>query len=226
MISSDIQTNLEKVQERIAAACRRVGRSPDEITLIAATKTVGPEDIETAFKLGIRHFGENRVQEAEKKIQSLSHLNPRPTWHMIGHLQTNKVKTALDVFDVIQSVDSVNLAEAIDLKAQRRINEVPVLLEINVSGEHTKNGFAVDQLNSDYFKIWGLPQIEIRGLMTIAPQTEDPEQVRPIFRRLRELRDSLHLHHLSMGMTDDFEIAIEEGATMVRIGRAIFGERK
>ncbi len=226
MSSPDIKANLESVKERIARACKKAGRSPSEVTLIAVTKTVGPEEIETAFNLGVRHFGENRVQEAEKKIPQLSHLQPRPTWHMIGHLQSNKVNPALENFDIVQSVDSVELAEAIDLRAQRRVEPIPILLQVNVSGEASKSGFSVSELESSYLKIWGLPQIQIRGLMTIAPLVSNPEEVRPVFHKLRELKDNLHLHHLSMGMTDDFEVAIEEGATMIRVGRAIFGERE
>jgi pyridoxal phosphate enzyme (YggS family) len=203
----------------------RSGRQPEEVTLIAVTKTVGPEAVEEAFKLGIRHFGENRVQEAEKKIAGLSNLQPRPTWHLIGHLQSNKVKPAVELFDIIHSVDSIELAEAIDLKAQRRINKVPVLLQVNVSAETSKSGFALKDIENAFYKIWCLPQIEVRGLMTIAPLTEDTEQLRPMFRKLGELMDNFHLQHVSMGMTGDFEIAIEEGSTMVRVGRAIFGER-
>jgi pyridoxal phosphate enzyme (YggS family) len=223
--SADIKANLQDVKKRIVAACLRAGRSPSEVTLIGVTKTVEPTMIETAFKLGVCHFGENRVQEAAPKIGGLGHLSPRPTWHMIGHLQSNKVKSAMEVFDVIQSVDSVELAEALDLKSQGRINGTPVLLQVNVSGEATKSGFSLKALDIGFFKIGCLHQIEIRGLMTIAPASDDPEQVRPVFRKLRELRDFYHLQHLSMGMTGDFEVAIEEGATMVRLGRAIFGER-
>lgn len=225
MPQADIKSNLEAVQKRIAEACRRAGRSPEEVTLVAVTKTVDTAAIETAFNLGIRNFGENRAQEAEEKIKALSHLEPHPTWHMIGHLQSNKVKSAVDLFDIIQSVDSMELAEEIDLKAQRKINPVPVLLQVNVSGETTKGGFALNRIESNFLRIWCLPQIEIRGLMTIAPIVDNPEQARPVFRQLRELKEAFHLQHLSMGMTDDFEVAIEEGATMVRIGRAIFGER-
>ena len=225
MSSADIKTNLQEVQKRIAAACIRAGRSPGEVTLVAATKTLGAATIESAYKLGIHHFGENRVQEASDKIESLNHLTPRPTWHMIGRLQSNKVKTALEVFDVIQSVDSVELAEAIDSKSQRRVKRMPVFLQVNISGESAKGGFSLKQIDADFSRLNCLPQIEIRGLMTIAPISDHQEKVRPIFRTLRQLGQYLHLQQLSMGMTDDFEIAIEEGATLIRIGRAIFGER-
>jgi pyridoxal phosphate enzyme (YggS family) len=219
---SNIKTNLEIVKERVSAACKKVGRSPDEVTIIAVTKTVEADTIATAFELGINNFGENRVQEAESKIKELSHLQPRPTWHMIGHLQTNKVKTALELFDIIHSVDSVRLAEALSHRAQKSL---PILLEVNVAREISKTGFAPEEVESAYKAISQLPNIEVRGLMTVAPLVPDAEMVRPVFLELRALRDKLVLRHLSMGMTDDFEIAIEEGATMVRIGRAIFGER-
>jgi pyridoxal phosphate enzyme (YggS family) len=189
---------------------------------MAVTKTVDPATIATAFELGIRDFGENRVQEAGKKIRLLSYLQPHPTWHMIGHLQSNKVKPALELFDMIQSVDSVGLAEAVNRRAQAKI---PVLLQVNAAGEATKSGFSLAEIGPAFKTISHLPGIEVKGLMIVAPLVEDVELVRLVFRKLRELRDSFQLKHLSMGMTDDFEVAIEEGATMIRIGRAIFGER-
>ncbi len=214
--------NLESVRLRIARACRRAGRSPEEVTLVAVTKGVAPSVIAAAFELGIRNFGENRVQEAEEKIKQLSHLNPRPVWHMIGHLQSNKVKPALALFDIIQSVDSVKLAQLISRYTRKK---VPVLLQVNVSGEASKSGFPLSEIGQAFEAISRLPQIGIKGLMTIAPVGDNPEDVRPVFRKLWELGDSFRLEHLSMGMTDDFEVAIEEGATMVRLGRALFGER-
>jgi pyridoxal phosphate enzyme (YggS family) len=220
--ATDIEANIKLVKERIATACQRASRSPDEVTIVAVTKTVEPSAIITAFKLGIRHFGENRVQEAVGKIGQLSQLKPHPTWHMVGHLQSNKAKVAVELFDIIHSIDSVRLAEAISRRTQRAL---PVLLEVNVSGEASKNGFPLVQVEPALEEITGLPRLEVKGLMTIAPLTSDAEQVRPVFRKLRLLRDSLGLEHLSMGMTDDFEVAVEEGATLVRIGRAIFGER-
>lgn len=223
IVDTDIRANIDQVRERIAHACQRVGRSPDEITIVAVTKTVEPPAIATAFKLGIRHFGENRVQEAVAKIGQLSGLKPHPTWHMVGHLQTNKAKVAVEIFDIIHSVDSIRLAEVISHRAERTI---PILLEANVAGEASKRGFSLAEVEPALEAIARLPRLEIRGLMTIAPMVADAEQVRPIFRQLRSLRDSLGLKHLSMGMTDDFEVAIEEGATLVRIGRAIFGERE
>jgi len=223
LATTDIGANVEAVRERIAGACQRAGRSPDGITIVAVTKTVEPLAIATALKMGIRHFGENRVQEAEEKIRQLSGLKPRPSWHMVGHLQTNKVKVAVEIFDIIHSVDSVRLAEAISRRTQKTL---PVFLEVNVSGEASKSGFPMAEVEPALEVISHLPKIEIKGLMTIAPMVTDAEQVRPIFKKLRSLRDSFRLEHLSMGMTDDFEVAIEEGATLVRIGRAIFGERK
>ena len=221
IVDTDIRTNIDQVRERIAHACQRVGRSPDEITVVAVTKTVEPPAIATAFELGIRHFGENRVQEAVAKIGQLSGLKPHPTWHMVGHHQTNKAKVAVEIFDIIHSVDSIRLAEVISRRAERTI---PILLEANVAGEASKSGFSLAEVEPALEAIARLPRLEIRGLMTIAPMVADAEQVRPIFRQLRSLRDSLGLKQLSMGMTDDFEVAIEEGATLVRIGRAIFGE--
>jgi pyridoxal phosphate enzyme (YggS family) len=223
VVATDIAANIERVKKRIARACQRVGRSPEEITIVAVTKTVEPSAIATAFKLGIRHFGENRVQEAVPKIRQLSWLEPPPAWHMVGHLQTNKVKVAVEIFDTIHSVDSIRLAEAISRRTQRTLS---VLLEVNVSGETSKSGFSVAEVEPALKVISQLPKIEIKGLMTIAPLVTDAEQVRRVFQKLRSLRDYLGLEQLSMGMTDDFEVAIEEGATMLRIGRAIFGERK
>ena len=220
---SEIAANIKVVKERISLACHRAGRLPDKVTIIAVTKTLAPSTIITAYELGIRHFGESRVQEAEAKIRELSWLEPQPTWHMIGHLQTNKVRIAVSIFDIIHSVDSVRLAKTINRLTPQTL---PVLLQVNVSGETGKSGFSTTEVEPALETISRLSNLEVTGLMTIAPMTTDSEQLRPVFRRLRELRDSLGLNHLSMGMTDDFEVAIEEGATIVRIGRAIFGERE
>jgi len=219
----DIGNNIHELEKRITRAAERANRSPAEVTIVAVAKTIEPWLIQQAFEAGIRDFGENRVQEARGKIGQLSTLRPPPTWHMVGHLQTNKAKTAIELFDMIQSVDSVRLAEVLSGHAQHHI---PILLEVNVSGEASRFGFPPAEVSSAVEQIARLSHLEIRGLMTIAPLTDNPEEVRPIFKRLRLLRDSLGLEHLSMGMTDDFEVAIEEGATMVRIGRAIFGERR
>jgi pyridoxal phosphate enzyme (YggS family) len=219
---ADLQNNLETARNRIAQACQRSGRSVDEVTLIAVTKTVDPPTLELAHRLGLRHFGENKVQEGEKKVRALYHLQPRPTWHMIGHLQSNKVKIALEVFDIIHSVDSIDLATDISRRTQKK---TAVLLQVNVAAEATKRGFSLTEIGPAFEAITQLPNLEIQGLMTVAPLVRDPNLVRPVFRKLRDLKDSFHLTHLSMGMTDDFEVAIEEGATMIRLGRAIFGER-
>jgi hypothetical protein len=219
----DIEANVREVQRRIARACERSHRSPGEITLVVVTKEVGISAIRAAFDCGLRDFGENRVQEAEDKIGQLSDLKPDVTWHMVGHLQSNKAKTAVELFDVIHSVDSVRLAEILSRRAEKTL---PVLLQANVSGEATKSGFAVNEIAVVVEEIRQLPNLRLVGLMTIAPLAAETEEVRPVFRKLRELRDSLRLEHLSMGMTDDFEVAIEEGATMLRIGRAIFGDRR
>ncbi len=217
-----ITSQLEKVRLRIAAACLRSGRSSEDVTLIGVTKGVSVEAIREAVAAGVVHLGENRVQEAKEKRRALADISPDVVWHMIGHLQSNKVKTATNLFAIIHSVDSLHLAEAI---SGRALEPVPVFLEVNVAGEASKYGFALDELSKSYASISRLPNLQVRGLMTVAPQTSDSEVVRPIFRRLRQKANSMGLRDLSMGMSHDFEVAVEEGATHVRIGRAIFGER-
>ena len=219
----DIEANIKEVQRRMAQACERSRRSVDEITLVAVTKGFEAQAIRAAFDSGIKDFGENRVQEAEEKIAQLKDLRSAVTWHMVGHLQSNKAKSAVELFDIIHSVDSMKLAEILNRRAEKSL---PVLLEVNVSGEATKGGFSVGETAATIKEIKQLTNLKTIGLMTVAPFVADPEAVRPVFRKLRELRDSLGLEHLSMGMTDDFEVAVEEGATMLRIGRAIFGERR
>jgi pyridoxal phosphate enzyme (YggS family) len=240
----DLVANLESVQGRIAAAAQRVGRDPADITLVAVTKTQPIDAIQAVYELGLRNFGENRVGEAQSKID---HLPPDCTWHMIGHIQSRKAKDVLSLFQVIHSVDTVKLARRLD-RLQRSesptaAQPLPVLLECNVSGEASKYGFAADSssvsladdegtldaLLADVAEITALPELRVQGLMTMAPIVPDPEDARPVFVRLRQLRDHLAAafpqvdwHHLSMGMTDDFEVAIEEGATLVRLGRALF----
>jgi pyridoxal phosphate enzyme (YggS family) len=220
MAATTVAERLALIRERVTRAAERAGRAPADVTIVAVSKSFPPEAIEQAAAAGIAHVGENRVQEAAAKILSLSHLPV--TWHMVGHLQTNKAKTALELFDIIQSVDSLRLAEALSHRAER---PVPVLLEVNVAGEASKFGFSPPEVAKAAEAIARLPHLNVCGLMTIAPLVGDPEEVRPVFRELRQLRDALGLADLSMGMTDDFEVAVEEGATMVRIGRAIFGER-
>lgn len=217
-----IEQNVTNLQSRIATACEKAGRSPEEVTLIAVSKTVQSSAIETAFNAGVRDFGESRVQETKPKIEQLQRLKPGITWHMVGHLQTNKAKTAADIFDIIHSVDSLKLAETLNYCSPKRL---PILIQINISAEASKGGFMLSEVEEAVKQIGRLPNLDIQGLMTIAPWVDNAEEVRPIFRQMRQLRDALGLKHLSMGMSDDFEVAIEEGATLVRIGRAIFGER-
>ena len=224
MSVSTIAERVGAVRLQIAAACRRSGRSPEGVTFVAVTKGVPPEAVREAFAAGLSQFGENRVQEAQAKLPLLEKLAPRPTWHMIGHLQTNKVKTVLRLFDIIQSVDSLHLAQEISRRAPQSVR-VPVLLEVNVAGEAAKYGFSPDELPAAAEHVRALPGLAVRGLMTVAPMVGDPQEARPVFRRLRSLAESLDLRELSMGMSDDFEVAVEEGATIVRVGRAIFGER-
>ena len=216
----EIAENLRQVEQRIARAAERAGRSPADVTLIAVTKGRSAQAVAAAVQAGVSHIGENRVQEASAKIAEVSAAGLRPTWHMIGHLQRNKAKTAVEFFDIIHSIDSLRLAEALSSHAA---STVPVLLQVNISGEETKSGLSIGELAGAADAIGRLGNLDIKGLMTIAPLVSDAEAVRPVFSRLRELRDSLGLEHLSMGMTDDFEVAVEEGSTMVRIGRAIFG---
>ena len=217
-----IEQNVRNLHDRIALACERAGRSPDEVTLVAVSKTVQADAIEVAFKAGIRDFGESRVQEAKPKVEQLQTLKPDITWHLVGHLQTNKAKTAAAIFDIIHSVDSLKLAETLNNCSLKRL---PILIQVNIAAEATKGGFMVSEVDEAVKQIGKLSNLEVQGLMSIAPWVENTEEVRPVFRQLRLLRDALGLKHLSMGMSDDFEVAIEEGATLVRIGRAIFGER-
>ena len=215
-----IAERVAHVRQRVERAAERAGRSPADITIVAVSKSVSPQAIEEAVAAGIAHVGENRVQEAAAKIPGLRGLPV--TWHLVGHLQTNKAKTALELFDIIHSVDSLHLAEALSHRSQRPL---PVLLEVNVAGEAAKFGFPPGEMAAAAQAVARLPRLDLRGLMTVAPLASDPEAARPVFRELRRLRDALGLAELSMGMSDDFEVAIEEGATLVRIGRAIFSER-
>lgn len=215
-----IKERVEDVKRRVKEACERRGRDPSEVLIVAVSKGFGEREIREAFEAGIRDFGENRVQEARSKIPLLNDLPIR--WHMVGHLQTNKVNHALRLFEVIHSIDSIRIAEAINKRAERKI---PVLIEVNISGEGTKFGFKPEDVFDAYRKLKDLENLEIIGLMGMAPFVENPEDARPFFKKLREIRDKLGLKELSMGMTQDFEVAVEEGATILRIGRAIFGER-
>ena len=231
-----LETNLRAVQGRIAAAAERAGRVPSDVTLVAVTKTQSPETVQAAYDLGLRHFGENRVEEAEEKIDELP---ADITWHMIGHVQSRKAQRVASRFEVVHSVDSLKLARRLDRFAAERAEALPAMLEFNVSGEESKYGFSAssrpdkddgwESLLTAIEEIIALPHLSVQGLMTMAPIVAHPEEARPVFVGLRQLRDDLaarfpHLEwqHLSMGMTDDFEVAIEEGATLVRVGRAIF----
>jgi pyridoxal phosphate enzyme (YggS family) len=226
-----IEDNIARVRERIAVACQRSGRRGEDVKLVAVSKTVTPDRIRQAYEVGLRDFGENRVQEAGAKRPALSDLTV--TWHLIGHLQTNKAKPARELFHWAHSVDSLRLATKLDQAAVCIGERLQVLLEVNLGGESTKSGAREDEVLQLAEQAGQLQTLELRGLMTIPPFNEDPEQTRPFFRRLRELElkiESAHLpgvamRDLSMGMSHDFEVAIEEGATIVRVGTAIFGER-
>jgi pyridoxal phosphate enzyme (YggS family) len=228
-----IAHNVAFVGERIAAAAARAGRTPADVSLVAVTKTRTPVEIEAAYKAGVRHLGENRVEEAAEKRPLLDLAGV--TWHMVGHVQGRKARRAIELFDVVQSVDSVRLARRLESLAAERNLVLPILVEVNVSGEETKYGFRIAKradLDEAIAEIVALPHLRLEGLMTVAPVCDDPEKVRPVFARLRELLYDLRARfpqgewkHLSMGMTDDYPVAVEEGATIVRIGRAIFGPR-
>jgi len=222
---NSIEDSLKRVQERIGKACERAGRSASSVRLIAVTKTVDRDRVYEAIRCGIRDFGENYVQEAKKKIEGL----PQGlTWHMIGTIQTNKIKYIPKLFDYVHSVDRWDVMEGLD----RYGKPVKVLFELNLSGEASKHGTTEDGLKRMLDAIHTLTHIKPVGLMTMAPYTEKPEEVRSLFHTLREIMGrvnkefNLHMHELSMGMSSDFEVAIEEGATMVRIGTALFGERQ
>jgi pyridoxal phosphate enzyme (YggS family) len=220
-----IAENLASIRGRIATAAERAGRDPSAVRLVgasSASKGVTQSMVEQAIEAGLLDFGENFVQEAEQRIAPLGPLAVKATWHFIGHLQSNKAAQALRYFSVIQSVDSLRLAQQLSRRATRPVR---ILLEVNVAGEESKFGLAPGEVSSVVESVCGLPNLELVGLMTMAPAVSDPEQVRPVFRELRQLAEANGLHELSMGMTDDFEVAVEEGATMVRLGRAIFGER-
>jgi hypothetical protein len=230
-----IRENIAAVQEQIAAAAKRSGRSPSDIALMAVTKTHSPDRIREAYESGLRLFGENRVQEFSTKADNLTDLVDAE-WHMIGHLQTNKAVKAAELFSAVDSVDSVKLAEKLDAGARAANKQLQVLIEVNVGGEAAKTGVAPDAPElEDLLK--AAPRLEalnFRGLMTVPPFTEDPEGARPYFRRLRTLRDQIAARNLpaitmeilSMGMSHDFAVAIEEGSTCIRIGTAIFGDRE
>mgnify|MGYP000482065827 CR=1 FL=1 len=222
-----IQQKAAEIRERIAAAAQRAGRNPDEITLIAVTKVFPASAIRAAYEAGIRHFGENYVQEFERKLPELGEL-AGACFHLIGHLQSNKARRAVQIFDVIQTVDSVRLARRLDeaVAAHKPGVRLPVMIEVKLSPEETKSGIPPEELGSLVEFIRGCAHLELTGLMTMPPFSDDPECSRPYFRRLRELAATFGLPQLSMGMSQDFEVAVEEGATHVRIGTALFGPRE
>ncbi len=220
--------NFITIEERIAGACRRANRERHSVLLLAVSKGMPPESIDEAANLGQVYFGESKVQEAKAKI---SQCSVRTRWHLVGHLQSNKCRLAAQLFELIQSVDSFAVAQELNKWADKIGKTLPVLLEVNVAGEATKFGFKPEAVLERFHEINALPRLAVHGLMTIAPWTPDPEKARPAFRRLRALKSECEeilgapLPHLSMGMSGDFEVAIEEGATIVRVGTALFGAR-
>ncbi len=237
-MTTDLVANLYAVQAQIAAACARAGRDPHDVTLVAVSKMQPIEVIAQVQAAGVAHFGENRIEEAQPKIAA---LQPRPTWHMIGHVQSRKAKAVAQLCDWVHSVDSVKLAQKLAQAAHEARRTLPILLEVNVSGEQSKSGFvgagwsrspAVrEELWRAFGEIGALEGVQVQGLMTMAPFYDTAEEARWVFRELAQLGAALAqafgvpLPHLSMGMTNDYGVAIEEGATFVRVGRAIFGER-
>ncbi len=229
-----VADNIAMVRERIGAAARRAGRNVDDVTLMAVSKTVPPELIRAAYLAGVRAFGENRVQEFAGKVDAVRDL-VAAEWHMIGHLQSNKAGKAAELFNAIDSVDSLKLAEKLNAAAGKLEKKLAVLIEINVGGEEAKSGVRPESRELEEI-LQAAPQLDhlaLRGLMTIPPFTDDPQQARVYFQNLRELRDkisqqfpNINMNVLSMGMSHDFEVAIEEGSTCVRVGTAIFGKRK
>lgn len=220
--------NLEQIEKRIHAACERAGRTRDSVLLLAVSKTHPPETISEAVNLGLTQFGENKIQEAKAKIPN----SPgKARWQFIGHLQSNKCRDAVELFEMIQGVDSLSIAQEINKRAEQAAKTMPILLEVNVAGEGSKFGYNPEQMLADLKAINALPRLEIHGLMAIPPYTPVPEKARPYFQKLRELKQQAEtvlgapLPQLSMGMSGDFEVAIEEGATIIRVGTALFGER-
>lgn len=226
----DIGHNIRNVQQRIAQAGQRAGRGPEEVRLVAVSKTVDVDRVRLAVRAGATLLGENYVQEAKKKIEQ---LGMEAQWHMVGHLQSNKARHAVQLFDTIHSLDNPSLAEELNKRAEAAGRKLKVLVQVSLSGEQTKSGVAPDNVEKFLRSMMPLPHLRVRGLMCMPPFFNEPELARPFFRALRELRDRLReldlpgidLEELSMGMSGDYEVAIEEGATLVRIGTAIFGPR-
>ncbi|MGH9751611.1 MAG: YggS family pyridoxal phosphate-dependent enzyme [Blastocatellia bacterium] len=231
-----MRARLEAINQRIAAACERAGRQVSEITLVAVSKTVTAARIREAIEAGVRTLGESRIQEAAAKISELKLLSAerKVQWHLIGHLQSNKARRAVELFDAVHSVDSLNLAERLDRLADEFGKRLPIFIEVNLGGEESKTGAAPDEVLPLCEQIGKLPRLELKGLMAVPPFSDAPEDARPFFQHLRRLRDEARqagvageqFKDLSMGMSDDFEIAIEEGATFIRVGTALFGARR
>ncbi|RJX29051.1 MAG: YggS family pyridoxal phosphate-dependent enzyme [Dethiobacter sp.] len=222
-----IKSNLEQIRERLTRAASKRGVSPGEITLVAVTKTVPVDVIGVAHALGINDFGENRVQEALTKIEFLP---PDIRWHFIGHLQTNKVRIVLPVFDLIHSLDSIKLAGVIEKEGKKNNKKVNVLLQVNIGAEESKYGFKQEEVSDALGELADYRNLKVLGLMAVAPFLPDPEEVRPYFRQLYRIFKNvkipgIEMKYLSMGMSNDFEVAVEEGANVVRLGSALFGER-
>ena len=224
----NIAENLGQVQQRVAAACKRAGRSPEEVQLVAVGKKFTADVIREAADSGLTHFGENRVQEAKAKIPDCpGHLR----WHFIGNLQTNKCRDAVALFDMLHAIDSLHLAEELNKRCKQAAKVMPVLLEVNVSGEGSKHGFTSETAVNAMEAFFDFPQLELHGLMTMAPYSRQPESSRPYFQKLCEVKAACEdklgapLPELSMGMSGDYEIAIEEGATLIRLGTTLFGPR-
>ncbi|OAG27393.1 YggS family pyridoxal phosphate-dependent enzyme [Thermodesulfatator autotrophicus] len=225
-----IKERLTAIREKIARAAEKAGRKPEEIKLLGASKTQPPEKIREAFEAGLSLFGENYVQEAKKKKEALADLPL--TWHLIGYLQRNKARDAIKIFDLIETVDRKAIAAELEKRAARHEKIIPVFIEVNVGGEETKAGVAPEDLPALVEYVLSLSHLSLEGLMTIPPYRENPEDVRPFFVRLRELKEDIErrfpeakLRELSMGMSHDFHVAVEEGATIVRVGTALFGPR-
>jgi pyridoxal phosphate enzyme (YggS family) len=219
---TDIRANLDRVRERVARAAERAGRRASDVLLIGVSKTVEVARIRQAIDAGVAALGENRVQEARDKVSEIGRPVP---WHLIGHLQTNKVRDALELFDVIHSLDRLDLAKELDKRARARGRTVDVLVEVNVAAEVSKGGVAPDGLGDLLDSVAAMSSLKVRGLMAVPPEAKDPDDSRVWFRALRKLGEHYSFSELSMGMSGDFEVAIEEGATMVRVGTAIFGPR-
>ena len=219
---TDIRANLERVRERVAKAAERAGRRPSAVLLIGVSKTVEVARIREAIEGGVPALGENRVQEAKEKVAEIGRPVP---WHLIGHLQTNKVRDALEIFDVIHSLDRLDLARELDKRARARGRTVDALVEVNLAGEASKGGVAPDGLDELLHAVAAMSMVKVRGLMAIPPEAKEPDDSRVWFRALRKLAERYGFTELSMGMSGDFEVAIEEGATIVRVGTAIFGPR-